>query len=91
MRENGLQLDQPPAVGNISSIRIVIEKSDNAEGVIEFDPQYLTLHGKLSACFEVQLEPHNDLMDIGLQQHLCVTCPNTPFYQLVYVQNVHIE
>ncbi|KAK1176563.1 adhesion G-protein coupled receptor V1-like [Acipenser oxyrinchus oxyrinchus] len=44
VRENGLQLDQPPAVGNISSIRIAIEKSDNAEGVIEFDPQYLTLH-----------------------------------------------
>nr|XP_014349406.1 PREDICTED: G-protein coupled receptor 98 [Latimeria chalumnae] len=43
VRENGLQLDQPPTIGNISSVRIVIQKSDNAEGVIEFDPQFLAL------------------------------------------------
>ncbi|NWY04075.1 GPR98 protein, partial [Nothoprocta ornata] len=43
IKENGLQVDQPPVVGNISTVRVVIAKSDNAEGVIEFDPQYVVL------------------------------------------------
>uniref|UniRef100_A0A8C7EBG5 Adhesion G-protein coupled receptor V1 n=1 Tax=Nothoprocta perdicaria TaxID=30464 RepID=A0A8C7EBG5_NOTPE len=43
IKENGLQVDQPPVVGNISTVRVVIAKSDNAEGVIEFDPQYVIL------------------------------------------------
>ncbi|XP_031794624.1 adhesion G-protein coupled receptor V1 [Sarcophilus harrisii] len=40
VRENGLQVDQPPEIGNISTIRIIIMKNDNAEGIIEFDPRY---------------------------------------------------
>uniref|UniRef100_A0A2K6F8J3 Adhesion G-protein coupled receptor V1 n=1 Tax=Propithecus coquereli TaxID=379532 RepID=A0A2K6F8J3_PROCO len=40
IRENGLQIDQPPEIGNISIVRIVITKNDNAEGIIEFDPKY---------------------------------------------------
>uniref|UniRef100_A0A452QT71 Calx-beta domain-containing protein n=1 Tax=Ursus americanus TaxID=9643 RepID=A0A452QT71_URSAM len=40
IRENGLQLDQPPEIGNISIVRIIIMKNDNAEGVIEFDPRH---------------------------------------------------
>ncbi|XP_075398780.1 adhesion G-protein coupled receptor V1 [Tenrec ecaudatus] len=40
VRENGLQIDQPPEVGDISTLLITIMKSDNAEGVIEFDPRY---------------------------------------------------
>ncbi|NXA31973.1 GPR98 protein, partial [Eudromia elegans] len=43
VKENGLQVDQPPVVGNISTVRVIIAKSDNAEGVIEFDPQYVIL------------------------------------------------
>ncbi|XP_068782490.1 adhesion G-protein coupled receptor V1 [Struthio camelus] len=43
IKENGLQVDQPPVVGNISTVRVVIAKSDNAEGIIEFDPQYAVL------------------------------------------------
>ncbi|XP_043920117.1 adhesion G-protein coupled receptor V1 [Protopterus annectens] len=43
IRENRLQLDQPPRFGNLSSIRIVIQKNDNAEGVIEFDPRFVVL------------------------------------------------
>ncbi|XP_069348971.1 adhesion G-protein coupled receptor V1 [Eulemur rufifrons] len=46
VRENGLQIDQPPEIGNISIVRIVIMKNDNAEGIIEFDPKY--------AAFEVE-------------------------------------
>ncbi|XP_078070005.1 adhesion G-protein coupled receptor V1 [Mustelus asterias] len=38
--EHGLQPDQPPVLGNISSIRIVIQTNDNAEGIIEIDPQF---------------------------------------------------
>ncbi|XP_036868013.2 adhesion G-protein coupled receptor V1 [Manis javanica] len=40
IQENGLQVDQPPEIGNISIVRIIIMKNDNAEGVIEFDPRY---------------------------------------------------
>ncbi|XP_076995276.1 adhesion G-protein coupled receptor V1 [Tamandua tetradactyla] len=40
IQENGLQVDQPPEIGNISTVRIVIMKNDNAEGIIEFDPRY---------------------------------------------------
>ncbi|XP_040304713.1 adhesion G-protein coupled receptor V1 isoform X6 [Herpailurus yagouaroundi] len=40
IQENGLQIDQPPEIGNISIIRIIIMKNDNVEGVIEFDPRY---------------------------------------------------
>ncbi|NWT12625.1 GPR98 protein, partial [Vireo altiloquus] len=43
VRENGLQVDQPPIIGNISTVRVTIGKNDNAEGVIEFDPQYILL------------------------------------------------
>ncbi|KAM9251115.1 adhesion G-protein coupled receptor V1 [Cariama cristata] len=43
IKENGLQVDQPPIIGNISTVQITIAKSDNAEGIIEFDPQYILL------------------------------------------------
>ncbi|NXG74231.1 GPR98 protein, partial [Baryphthengus martii] len=43
VKENGLQMDQPPVIGNISTVRVTIAKSDNAEGIIEFDPQYVLL------------------------------------------------
>ncbi|NWU68697.1 GPR98 protein, partial [Pterocles burchelli] len=43
VKENSLQMDQPPVIGNISMVRITIAKSDNAEGIIEFDPQYILL------------------------------------------------
>ncbi|NXX79900.1 GPR98 protein, partial [Urocolius indicus] len=41
IKENGLQVDQPPIIGNVSTVQVTIAKSDNAEGIIEFDPQYL--------------------------------------------------
>ncbi|KAM5191785.1 adhesion G-protein coupled receptor V1 [Mantella aurantiaca] len=40
IKENGLQIDQPPLIGNSSVARIIILLNDNAEGVIEFDPQF---------------------------------------------------
>ncbi|XP_077792347.1 adhesion G-protein coupled receptor V1 isoform X2 [Podarcis muralis] len=43
IKENGLQVDQPPEIGNASVIKIIISKSDNAEGIIEFDPLYTSL------------------------------------------------
>ncbi|KAM4753534.1 adhesion G-protein coupled receptor V1 isoform 2-T3 [Cyanocitta cristata] len=43
VRENGLQVDQPPIIGNISTVWVTIGKNDNAEGVIEFDPEYILL------------------------------------------------
>ncbi|XP_038661208.1 adhesion G-protein coupled receptor V1 isoform X3 [Scyliorhinus canicula] len=41
--DHGIQPDQPPVLGNISSIRIVIQTNDNAEGIIEIDPQFLSI------------------------------------------------
>lgn len=46
VRESGLQLDQPPAVGNISSLAVVILKNDNAEGILEFMQNYVNITGK---------------------------------------------
>ncbi|XP_051876623.1 adhesion G-protein coupled receptor V1 [Pristis pectinata] len=43
VRDHGLQPDQPPVLGNISSIRIVIQINDNAEGIIEFEAQFLSI------------------------------------------------
>uniref|UniRef100_A0A8B9KDR7 Adhesion G protein-coupled receptor V1 n=1 Tax=Astyanax mexicanus TaxID=7994 RepID=A0A8B9KDR7_ASTMX len=43
IREQGLQLDQPPAIGNISSAMILIQKNDNVEGVLEFDPDFTNI------------------------------------------------
>ncbi|NWX37327.1 GPR98 protein, partial [Notiomystis cincta] len=43
VRENGLQVDQPPIIGNTSTVWVTIAKNDNAEGVIEFDPEYVLL------------------------------------------------
>ncbi|XP_070760191.1 adhesion G-protein coupled receptor V1 [Enoplosus armatus] len=43
VRESGLQLDQPPAIGNISSLAVVILKNDNAEGVLEFRQDYVSV------------------------------------------------
>ncbi|XP_067377863.1 adhesion G-protein coupled receptor V1 isoform X2 [Channa argus] len=43
VRESGLQLDQPPAIGNISSVTVVIAKNDNAEGILEFMQDYVNI------------------------------------------------
>lgn len=48
IQENGLQVDQPPEIGNISIVRITIMKNDNAEGIIEFDPRYIAFEGRFS-------------------------------------------
>lgn len=49
VRESGLQLDQPPAIGNISSVLVVILQNDNAEGILEFRHDYLNITGKQPA------------------------------------------
>ncbi|KAM9360944.1 adhesion G-protein coupled receptor V1 [Symphorus nematophorus] len=41
--ESGLQQDQPPAVGNISSIAVVILKNDNVEGILEFMQDFVNI------------------------------------------------
>lgn len=46
VRESGLQQDQPPAVGDISSLAVVILKNDNAEGILEFRRDYVNITGK---------------------------------------------
>lgn len=49
-------MDQPPIIGNISTVRVTIAKSDNAEGVIEFDAQYIHLQGRFTLSFQCSLE-----------------------------------
>nr|XP_046243039.1 adhesion G-protein coupled receptor V1 [Scatophagus argus] len=43
VRESGLQQDQPPVIGNISSLVVVILTNDNAEGVLEFGQDYANI------------------------------------------------
>ncbi len=45
VKEYGLQIDQPPAIGNLSSLMVIIQKNDNAEGILEFDPKYVNITG----------------------------------------------
>ncbi|XP_056232770.1 adhesion G-protein coupled receptor V1 isoform X2 [Seriola aureovittata] len=40
--ESGLQMDQPPSIGNISSLVVVILKNDNVEGILEFRQDYVS-------------------------------------------------
>lgn len=55
-------MDQPPIIGNISTVRVTIAKSDNAEGIIEFDPKYILLQGKFSLSFHCSLEDKPGIM-----------------------------
>lgn len=48
IQENGLQIDQPPEIGSISVVQIIIMENDNVEGIIEFDPKFTDISGKLS-------------------------------------------
>lgn len=41
-------IDQPPEIGNISSLSVVILTSDNAEGILEISPDYVNITGKAS-------------------------------------------
>uniref|UniRef100_A0A672JI01 Adhesion G-protein coupled receptor V1 n=1 Tax=Salarias fasciatus TaxID=181472 RepID=A0A672JI01_SALFA len=41
--EFGLQPDQPPAFGNISTLTVVILENDNVEGVLEFRQDFLSI------------------------------------------------
>ncbi|TKS78901.1 G-protein coupled receptor 98 [Collichthys lucidus] len=41
--ESGLQQDQPPAIGNISSLVVVIKQNDNVEGILEFMENYVNV------------------------------------------------
>uniref|UniRef100_A0A669EYL3 Adhesion G-protein coupled receptor V1 n=1 Tax=Oreochromis niloticus TaxID=8128 RepID=A0A669EYL3_ORENI len=43
VRESGLQLDQPPAVGSISSLAVIILQNDNVEGILEFRQDYVNI------------------------------------------------
>lgn len=46
VRESGLQQDQPPALGDIPSLAVVILKNDYAEGILEFRQDYVNITGQ---------------------------------------------
>lgn len=46
MTESGLQRDQPPTIGHLFSLAVVILKNDNAEGILEFHQDYVDLTGQ---------------------------------------------
>lgn len=46
VREFGLQLDQPPSIGNISSLAVLIMQNDNVEGILEIQQNYVNITGK---------------------------------------------
>ncbi|KAM9743556.1 adhesion G-protein coupled receptor V1 isoform 2-T3 [Menidia menidia] len=43
IRESGLQLDQPPSLGNISSVVVIILQNDNVEGILEFSQDFINV------------------------------------------------
>lgn len=53
VKESGLQLDQPPAVGSISSLAVIILQNDNVEGILEFRQDYVNITGNKSKQFFV--------------------------------------
>lgn len=44
--ETGLQRDQPPAIGDLFSLAVVILTNDNAEGVLEFRQDFVDITGR---------------------------------------------
>ncbi|XP_057687080.1 adhesion G-protein coupled receptor V1 isoform X4 [Corythoichthys intestinalis] len=43
LTESGLRLDQPPVIGDISSLAVFILKNDNAEGVLQFRHDHVNI------------------------------------------------
>lgn len=43
---SGLQQDQPPAIGDLSSLTVVILENDNAEGILEIRQDHVNFTGK---------------------------------------------
>lgn len=43
---SGLQQDQPPAVGDVTSLAVVILSNDNVEGILEFGHDFVNSTGK---------------------------------------------
>lgn len=43
---SGLQQDQPPAIGDLSSLTVVILENDNAEGILEIRLDHVNFTGK---------------------------------------------
>ncbi|XP_077457045.1 adhesion G-protein coupled receptor V1 [Stigmatopora argus] len=43
LTESGFRLDQPPAIGDISSLAVYILMNDNAEGVLEFSHDHINI------------------------------------------------
>ncbi|XP_076021271.1 adhesion G-protein coupled receptor V1 [Genypterus blacodes] len=43
VKESGLQLDQPPAIGNISSVIVLVPQNDNIEGILEFSQDFVNI------------------------------------------------
>lgn len=46
MAASGLQQDQPPAVGDVTSLAVVILSNDNVEGILEFGHDFVNITGK---------------------------------------------
>ena len=44
---NNVQLDIAPALGPLNVKTVVIDKNDNAEGIVQFASETLTVKGKL--------------------------------------------
>lgn len=42
----GLQQDQPPAIGDLSSLTVVILENDNAEGILEIRLDHVNVTSK---------------------------------------------
>ena len=51
---SGLQLDIPPEIGQLNFKKVIINKNDNAEGVVEFSPDaanFIGMFGMVDSAF----------------------------------------
>lgn len=53
--ETGLQRDQPPAIGDLFSLAVVILTNDNAEGILEFRQDFVDITGQRHSNDDVKL------------------------------------
>lgn len=61
--ETGLQRDQPPIIGDLFSLAVIILKNDNAEGILEFRQDYVDITGKRPSKYELKLAYINKNLD----------------------------
>lgn len=88
---NGLRPDMLPGIGPVSFTKIIIEKNDNAEGIIEFDTAGLDLKGNYTDSVDhgkpgcVVVKTLTAVRDPGLRSHIKTLLHEAPVHTCIPV------